>query len=1084
VSEVRHPGGTMFLSRLNAITFLVVITACTMLHGIAAAQTLQRNNGLPKAAYYQTFRQHYYSGDLARANREFQQGYRTAYQFGDQRFLDSVCYLTMIGECNYHVGNYADALANYEQALKLYLSFNNGAWQSRIQPPDTLPVDAGAFMRSQVNWGTPTRTASIPRMPSTFMVMFGRVDAPLVFQTGGAWDPARLRSVDVTEIMRCTALAMHRRRHLLGPMNKLDPLSRQLLNGMTIANAGNGSIMGAYNGVLLGIALASMERYDDAARMLTRSLQINGQFDHELTPVALTELTRLAMSSGSKTAATTLALEASYSAGVYKQYDLVNEALSLGTINHLMTLKTPYPPLPNAIAWANRDKVRLTQMSLIQRLAECHAEAGNTNAARETIAAANTANRSRNTLGATVANARLKYTSAVAGFTDGNFAAGLSDLSAALTQYQNGSLWLYRLRLASDLVANGAVSELEADKLYGSLLHDPTDAEWKFDPIEPMSFLATDHVTAMENWFDILIRRRQYERALQVAELIRRHRFYSTMPLGGRLMAFRHALNAETKALDPATAKQRENFLNRNGRYQELLTGSLEIQKQLIKLPLKPDADSEEARKRRQLLGQLSQVSSAQEALMASYALSREPSNLAFPPQMPLESFKRLIPKGTLTLSTLNTASGYHLFFVSRERVRYVKLGSTKGLNRAVTKLLRDIGAIGGSATEGKTLTSEAWKQTATELKRGIFADIPDESFANIVELVVIPDGMLWYMPFEALPLQIDGQEQFLVDLCPIRYAPTMYLSVEAPGGAKLKRNSVAVGKLHQRGELETTIAAVDELKKKFPDLDSFEKQTTPSGLSAWLTDHLMVWSQSAIPANGFDFQPIPFDVSDHASIRAWMALPWYGPEFLSMPGLRSFGRGRKANGSEMFVMSVTLLASGSRTIMLPRWPTGGAISLGLSRLYAEHLSDNQNGARALRKAMIESRDLDFDIEKEPQIKKEKEPGDISASHPFFWSSFFVIDQPRLKAPDAPANMQPGFKMPPTAKSPPGVTAPAPPRASPPGATSPSPTKPPANATKPVPGKADEEKSEDATKPEGEAETPKKVVPKKPGGVF
>lgn len=1077
----------MLLSRLNAITLLVVMTACTICHGIAEAQTQRRRSSLPNANYYQLFPR-FYSGDFARASRDFQQGYRTAYQFGDQRFLDSVCYLTMIGECNYHVGNYADALANYEQALKLYLTYNNTAWQSRIQPPATLPVDAGAFVRSRVNWGTPTRTASIPKIPSTFMVMFGRVDAPLVFQTGGAWDPARLRAVDVTEIMRCTALAMHRRRQLLGPMNKLDPLSRQLLTGMTVANAGNGSIMGAYNGVLLGIALASMERYDDAARMLTKSLQINGQFDHALTPVALTEMTRLAMAGGKRATATTLALEASYSAGVFDQYDLVNEALSLGTTNHLMTLRTPYPPLTNAIAWANREKVRLTQMSLIQRLAECHAEAGNTRAARETIALATTANRRRNTLGATVANARLKYTSAVAGFTDGNFAAGLSDLSAALTQYQNGSLWLYRLRLATDLVANKAVSELEADKLYGTLLRDPTDADWEFDPIEPMSFLATDHVTAMENWFDILIRRRQFERALQVAELIRRHRFYSTMPLGGRLMAFRHALNSEAKTLDPSTVKQRENFLNRNGAYQELLTGSLEIQKQLTQLPLAPQPDSEESRKRRQLLGQLSQVSSAQEALMASYALSREPSNLSFPPQMPLETFKRLLPKGTLALSILNTASGYHMFFVSRERLRYVNLGSTNGLNRAVTKLLRDIGAIGGSATDAKKLTSEDWKETATELKRGIFQDIPDESFANIVELIVVPDGMLWYMPFEALPIEFDGQEQFLVDLCPIRYAPTMYLSVEAPGGAKLKRNSVAVGKLHERGELETTIAAVDELKKKLPDLDSFEKQTTPSGLSAWLTDHLMVWSQSAIPANGFDFQPIPFDVSDHASIRSWMALPWYGPEFLSMPGLRSFGKGRKANGSEMFVMSVTLLASGSRTIMLPRWPTGGAISLGLSRLYAERLSENQNGARALRQAMIEARDLDFDIEKEPQVKNEKDPGDISASHPFFWSSFFVVDQPRLKAPEMdPANMKPGGKMQPGAKTPPVVTAPTPPGTMPPKSTT-----PPGNAsvsgssTKATdpPGKAaGEKKADDASGSGTKTEAPK-AAPRRSGGVF
>ena len=603
-----------------------------------------------------------------------------------------------------------------------------------------------------------------------------------------------------------------------------------------------------------------------------------------------------------------------------------------------------------------------------------------------------------------------------------------------------------------------------------------------------MWFLVTDHVQAMENWFDILIRRRQYERAVQVAELIRRHRFYSTLPMGGRLLAFRHGLNAETKELDQATVKQRESFLSRNGRYKELLTGSQQIQQELIKLPLDPEPDSEDSRKQGQLLKQLSQVSSAQETLMASYALSREPSNLSFPPQMALEDFKRRIPKGTLTLSFLNTASGYHLFFVSRDRIRYTKLGTTDGLNRALTKMLREIGAIGGAATESKKLSSEVWKDSANEVKRGMFVDIPDNSFGNLVELVVIPDGMIWYMPFEALPMTLDGDETFLVDLCPIRYAPTMYLSVEAPGGGQLKRNSVAVGKMHSRGELETTTAEVEELVKRFPELHSYEKQPNSSGLSAWLTDHMMVWSQSAIPKNGYDFQPVPFDASSHSSIAAWMALPWYGPEYLSLPGLRSFGKGRKANGSEMFVTTVTLMAAGSRTIMLPRWPTGGAISLGLSRLYAEHLPDELNGAKALRKAMIESRDLTFDIEKEPQIKKEKEPGDISTEHPFFWASFFVVDQPRLKAAEPVAGM-----MPPGKKNPPTVATPTPPVPATPGVTSPTPsTTAPTPSTTSPDAKTDpdatggeknhEMKKDEIEKPMPDPDKPK--TPSKTGGVF
>ena len=468
---------------------------------------------------------------------------------------------------------------------------------------------------------------------------------------------------------------------------------------------------------------------------------------------------------------------------------------------------------------------------------------------------------------------------------------------------------------------------------------------------------------------------------------------------------------------------QRNSFLQRNGQYQKLLMEANLIQQELVKLPLQPEPGSEEANKRRQLLGRLSQVSSAQESLMASYALSREPSSLAFPPQMPLESFQRKIPKGTLCVSVLQTAGGYHMFFVSRDQLRHVKLGSTRGLNRAVQKLLGDLGAIGVS-TDTDDLNSEQWRESATRLKEGLFKDIPDDSFLNVVELVVIPDGMLWYFPFEALPLTIDGQKKFLVDLCPIRYSPTLYLSVESPGGDNLlDRTAVAIGKMHPRGELEATTEAFDELKKNIPAAISFEKQTTPSALSAWLTDHLLVWTHSLLPTDEYQMRPIPFDVSDQATVGTWMSLPWYGPEFVSLPALQTFGKGRVANGSEMFLAATTLMASGTRTIMLPRWQTGGATALGLTRLYTENLEQKLTGPQSMRKAMIEARDFNFDLEQEPQIKDAKDPGDIKLTHPFFWAGFLVVDQPRLKAEDV---VDAGNPAPPAITSKPAVAMPAP----------------------------------------------------------
>lgn len=974
----------------------LILFAIFSLQSDSTVAQLGLQNRLPNQRYYQTFPQ-YYTGDFQRSSREFERGFNTAYREGQRRYLDSVCFLTMMGECQYHMGNYSEALGHYESALRLYLSYNKTNWQARIQVPATLTVDNGAFQRSNVNWGTPTRRTAVPNIPSSFQVLFGRFDAGVVIVAGGVFDPAQLRSVDVTEIMRCTALAMHRRRKILGAINRLDPLSKELLTGLTLPDAGNGSIMGAYNGVLLGMALASMERFDDAARMLTSSLQIDQTYDHPLTPVALIELAQMNMDAGKNVEAAGLALEASYSAGVFNQYDMVEESLSIGTTNHLLNFKTPYAPLPAAIAWANRDRVRLLQLSLIQHLAECHAESGNTAAAREVVAASSSAtNRRRNTLFGSVPAARLSYTLAVCSFMEGNFSQGMSDLKSALEQYQNGSFWLFRLGLATRLAASGSVSELDADRLFETLLHDPNEAEWKLDPIEPMSFLASNHVPAMEMWFDILIKRRRFDKALEVSEMIRRHRFYSALPLGGRLLAFRYGLNTESKLLDPETIRQRDSFLQRHGDYITLLNRANLLQQELVKLPLKPEEDSDDANAQLRLLQQLGEVSNVQEAMLASFALSREPSNLSFPPQYPLEQFKRVLPKGTLCLSTLETANGYHLFFVSHDRVRYVNLGSSRRLEAAVQALLKQIGAIGLTA-DPEVLRSDQWKTVATNIKEAIFAGIPDESFANIVELVVIPDGMLWYLPLEALPLEIDGEEKFLVDLCPVRYAPTMFLAGEAPGGGQMKRTMVAAAKMHARGDVAKTIEAVDQLKQDLTGVEVFETgMRLPTGLHAWLTDHLLVWSENYLPPSVFDLKPVPFDATNRSSINAWMSLPVHGPEFVSLPGLQTFGKGRKANGSEMFLTSVSLMASGTRTLLLPRWPGGGATSLGLTRMYAKNL-ESQTGPESLRSAMIEARKLDFDAESEPQVKTEKEPQDISLEHPFFWAGFLVVDTPRLK---------------------------------------------------------------------------------------
>ena len=92
---------------------------------------------LPKADYYINFANNadYFAADYQDAYKRFSRGYNSAYKFGTRRFLDSVCYLTMMGECNFHMGDYAAAVNNYEQALRLYLSYQAEGWQSPFANP-------------------------------------------------------------------------------------------------------------------------------------------------------------------------------------------------------------------------------------------------------------------------------------------------------------------------------------------------------------------------------------------------------------------------------------------------------------------------------------------------------------------------------------------------------------------------------------------------------------------------------------------------------------------------------------------------------------------------------------------------------------------------------------------------------------------------------------------------------------------------------------------------------------------------------------------------------------------------------------
>src|SRR5262247_103363 len=84
----------------------------------AAAQLPPKN--VPHDGYWPCFVA-YYDGDFRDALQDFRDAAQGGFASTEGRWIDSICFYTMLGECYYQMGNNADALAQYEAALKLFL---------------------------------------------------------------------------------------------------------------------------------------------------------------------------------------------------------------------------------------------------------------------------------------------------------------------------------------------------------------------------------------------------------------------------------------------------------------------------------------------------------------------------------------------------------------------------------------------------------------------------------------------------------------------------------------------------------------------------------------------------------------------------------------------------------------------------------------------------------------------------------------------------------------------------------------------------------------------------------------------------
>ncbi len=982
--------------------------------GRAAGQIAERNT--PSQAYFATFGL-FYDGDFGDALDSFANEGRGAIKTVESRWIDSICYETMVGECHYHMGNLSQALEHYNAAITLYLRFHD--WMLRVQfPPMIRPGGAGSV--KAVPWGASSRRARAGHYPTTMLISQGRVDNNPQYRQGGVVAPAVLYPIQVQEIVRCTTLAIRRRTELLGPICPHDPLTAQLAAALSRRPGPPNHWSEAWVNTQLGLALVAAGREAQGISALKQSLVAAGEFDHPMTSIALLELGRLALANGQLPVAAEYFQEATYVAVNYPDAGVLEEAFRYGALTHLAANRPGvYPLLLPAIEWARRNDLRYLHASLLLSLAEHHAVRGQTPQAAAALEGAARAVGIRD-MGKGRLGAQLNFLRALVFFQQRRVAEGNAALAAAMGHMQHGSVWLFRIGLTDRLLLAGVLSPRVAMDLYEALLRDPQAPDWQIDPMEALAVLVTPHPASFEHWFEVALMRKAHERALEIADLARRHRFFSSLPFGGRLQSLRWLLEGPLDALDAQAQLQRQDLLARYPQFAELSRRAGAIRAQLKAGPLVP-ADQQQFIRQGETLQQLGALGLQQEALLREIAVRREPAALVFPPVRTVKEIQEALPEGHAVLAFFATSRHVYAFLFNRQRYAYWQVASPEALARQMQGLFRAMGHFAANRELAvEEIQSTKWQETAEEVLGLIVKGSPADFTQPLDELVIVPDGILWYLPFEALQVRVEGRNRPLISRFRIRYAPTLSLAVLPRPWARrpLGTTAVVVGRLDLQDDPAVARKAAEQIADVLPGTVALEgNPPAPTALYAVLFDRLIVLDDlvdsSAVP---YGWTPAALDRGKPGGRLAdWMDLPFGGPDEIILPGFHTaaenaLGRpsSSPAPGQEVFLAVCGLMSSGSRTLLLSRWRSGGQTAFDMVREFAQELP-HTTPADAFQRAVFLVAASRLNLQAEPRLARSAVEDPPRARHPFFWAGYLLVDPGTVPQPVDQAEPEPGI---------------------------------------------------------------------------
>ncbi|MDO4558935.1 MAG: CHAT domain-containing protein, partial [Planctomycetia bacterium] len=689
---------------------------------------------------------------------------------------------------------------------------------------------------------------------------------------GGVFMSAHYLKIQPQEICYTTTLAIMRRAELLGEVSRYDPMTKRVADALEKSGCPRNHWMVAWADIPYAAALVADGRDREAEPILIRSTHVAGQYMHPLSGLAYILLGDIAARRGDTAMAMNCYGEATFMAFPYGDPVILQTAFR--KLSSLAIATGNPAGLMEALAWTRgagtpqqgsggRDYHTLHAI-LAMAATELAIHAGRTDEAAKFLTEAGNI-LGRRTIGTGELGVRHQFLQATLAWQTGNIADGEKLLAASVLKNTAVSRRLFHLKTALLYSqTNTTATARRQVEMFGKLLKDPSPEDWLNDPLEAMTLLSAVDDAAYLHYFLAAQNHSDQAAAIadtfEVAEQIRSRRFFASLdskPGGARLFSLRMLLESDPLMMTDTERKSRSRLLEMLPEWDALSRRSATLKRQISATGFGRTNDPMLSR-RSAAATELAEISVKQEAMLHSLALRRVYAPLTFPPKRTLKEIQGGLPDGTAILSYIRMGGQYHAFLFNREQIMTWEVKNSGVIARGTAAYLRTIGLTDAKKgvraddlKEPKDTKKGTWKSVATALGEAVSAGSPFDPTTEFNELVVVPDGLFWYVPFEALHYDFGNRtEEPLITHLRIRYAPTASLAMtdERPVRPRPVTYFVAGKMDNSTVESIATTVISDRISDAVPEAVRLTKTPLPNPVSTYrgAMERLVVWHDVA----------------------------------------------------------------------------------------------------------------------------------------------------------------------------------------------------------------------------------------------